>query len=110
MNLKNSVEKSSGNVFKDLGIADHEELLAKAEIARQIGNIIKKRRMSQVKAAKILGLDQPKVSYLIRGKLTGFSIDRLFRLLNALGKDVEIIIKTKPRSHKQAMVSVVATR
>src|SRR6476469_3942811 len=57
------------------------------------GDVIAERKLSQVRAAKLLGIDQPKVSALLRGKLDGFSIDRLFRFLNALGRDVEIVIR-----------------
>ena len=94
-------EESSGNVFADLGLPNPEEALAKAELVRQIGKIIKKKRLSQTKAAKILGINQPKVSALLHGYLTGFSIERLFRFLNDLGQDISIAITpTKKSSEK----------
>jgi predicted XRE-type DNA-binding protein len=93
------IERSSGNVFADLGLKNPEELLAKAELVQRIADIIAERKLTQVRAAKILGIDQPKVSALLRGKLDGFSTDRLFRLLNALGRDVEIAIR--PAKHSQ---------
>lgn len=102
------VKESSGNVFADIGIAEPDEALAKAELARRIADIITKRRLSQVKAAELLGIDQPKVSALMRGRLSGFSTGRLFKLLNALDCDVQIVIKRKPRSRQRAKVSVVA--
>ncbi len=108
MNDSIKAEKSSGNVFADLGVADPEEALAKAELARQISEIISKRHMSQKAAAAILGIDQPKVSALIRGRLSGFSTERLLRFLNDLGRDVEIVIKAKPRSRRRATISVIA--
>ena len=89
------VQASSGNVFADLGLENSDELLVKAELARKIGSIISKQNMTQVQAAEILGIDQPKVSALLNGKLSGFSIVRLFRFLNALGNDVEIVVKTR---------------
>ena len=92
-----SIEESSGNVFADLGLKAPEELLAKAELVQHIANIIAERKLTQVRAAKLLGIDQPKVSALLRGKLDGFSTDRLFRFLNALGRDVEIVIR--PAKH-----------
>ena len=101
------VYESSGNVFADLGLPEPEEALAKAELARRIGGIIKSRRLSQARAADVLGIDQPKVSALLRGRLSGFSTDRLLRFLNALDRDVEIVIKRKPRSRKQAEIRVV---
>ena len=108
MNDSIKAEKSSGNVFADLGVADPEEALAKAELARQISEIISKRHMSQKDAAAILGIDQPKVSALIRGRLSGFSTERLLKFLNDLGRDVEIVIKAKPRSRQRATISVIA--
>jgi predicted XRE-type DNA-binding protein len=101
------VQQSSGNVFADLELPDPEEMLTKAELARQISQIITKRHLTQVEAAELLGIDQPKVSALIRGKLSGFSTERLFRFLNALGRDVEIVVKRKPKSRKEARITVV---
>jgi predicted XRE-type DNA-binding protein len=92
-----SIEESSGNVFADLGLKDPEELLAKAQLVQRIADIIAERKLTQARAAKLLGVDQPKVSALLRGKLGGFSIDRLFRFLNALGRDVEIVIRPARR-------------
>ena len=92
------IEPSSGNVFADLDLKDPEELLAKAELVQRICDIIAERKLTQTRAAALLGIDQPKVSALMRGKLDGFSLDRLFRFLNALGRDVEIVIR--PARHE----------
>jgi predicted XRE-type DNA-binding protein len=92
MNESMKVHKGSGNVFADLGLPNADELLIKAELAHQISELIEARQLTQIAAAKLLGIDQPKVSALIRGKLSGFSIERLFRFLNALGSNVEIHI------------------
>lgn len=108
MQEEESIYESSGNVFADLDLPEPEEALAKAELVRRIGGIIKSRRLNQAQAAALLGLDQPKVSALLRGKLSGFSTDRLLRFLNALDRDVEIVIKRKPRSRKQAEIRVVS--
>jgi predicted XRE-type DNA-binding protein len=104
-----SVQASSPNVFADLGLANPDEMLVKAELARKIGEIITKRHMTQTEAAELLGIDQPKISALMRGKLSGFSTVRLFRFLNALGRDVEIVVKVKPKSRSQAQTRVVAS-
>jgi predicted XRE-type DNA-binding protein len=93
---KIKIEKSSGNVFKDLGLDNSEELLAKAEIASQIYDLIKKKKLSQAKVAKLLKITQPKVSLLLSGKLRGFSLAKLLKFLNILGQDVKI--STKPSS------------
>lgn len=108
MSNKIKVTPSKGNVFADLGVADAEEAFAKAEIASRICDIIAERKLSQTRAATILGIDQPKVSALMRGRLEGFSSDRLFRFLNALDRDVEIVIKPKRREAAHGHVRVVA--
>ncbi len=100
-------EESSGNVFADIGLPNPEEHLAKAEITFQICQIIRARKLTQVQAAKLLGIKQPNVSALMQGHLDGFSAERLFRFLNKLDKSVEIIIRDKPRKAKQAGVRVV---
>jgi predicted XRE-type DNA-binding protein len=97
---------SAGNVFADLGLPDSEERLAKAELARQIGSIIDHRHLTQVEAAGVLGTAQPKVSDLLNGRLAGFSMERLIRFLVALDRDVQIVVRQKPRSHARARVSV----
>lgn len=97
MTRKRDHEQSSGNVFADIGLAEPEEALAKAELARQVAAIIAKRKLTQVEAAQLLDIDQPKVSALLRGRLSGFSTDRLFRFLLALGRDVNIVIKPARR-------------
>jgi len=101
------VEASSGNVFADLEVPNPEEALAKAELARGICAIISERKLTQARTAAILGVDQPKVSALIRGKLDGFSTDRLFRFLNALGQDVEIVVRPRRRHNGQAATRVL---
>lgn len=103
------VQVSSGNVFADLGLENSDELLVKAELARTISSIITKQHITQAEAAELLGIDQPKISALINGKLSGFSTVRLFRFLNALGRDVEIVVKAKPKSRSQAQTRVVAS-
>lgn len=108
MNTDIPVEESSGNVFADLGYPNAEEALTKSRLAQRIAEILKRKRLTQAQAAELLGIDQPKVSKLLRGKLREFSTDRLFRFLNALDQDVEIVVKRKPRSRRQATVSVTA--
>ena len=97
---------SSGNVFADLGLPKPDDLLAKAELAAKIIREIHRRGLTQSEAARILEVDQPKVSALKQGKLTGFSIERLMRLLLLLGRDIEITVKEKPKSRPAAKLSV----
>jgi predicted XRE-type DNA-binding protein len=89
--------EGSGNVFADLGFADAEEMLAKAELAQKIGAILLKRRLTQVQAAEVLGVDQPKISALLCGRLSRFSMEKLMQFLLLLGKDVAITIKPRQR-------------
>jgi predicted XRE-type DNA-binding protein len=108
MKEENKVYHGSDNIFADLGLPNSEERKAKTVLSIQIHDIIKKRHLTQTKAAELLGIDQPKVSALIRGRLTGFSMERLFSFLNALGRDIEIVVKPKPHSRQQAHLRVAA--
>lgn len=90
--MKDKIEISAGNVFEDLGLPDSDELLVKAKLLSQICDIIKQKRLTQTQIAKILDIDQPKVCALLKGRLSGFSTDRLIRFLNALHCDIEIHI------------------
>ena len=86
-------EVSSGNVFADLGFAEPEEELARTALAHRIATIIEDRGLTQAEAAAIMGVNQPKVSELVHGRLEGFSLERLARYLIALGQDVEIVVR-----------------
>jgi predicted XRE-type DNA-binding protein len=97
---------SSGNVFADLGLPNPEEALAKAELAQKIIVLIRKRGLTQIQAAKLLGVDQPKVSALTRGQLAGFSLERLMRFLLRLGQDIKITVQENPHAQSQARVLV----
>lgn len=96
MSDKIKFTQSSGNVFEDLGFADSEERLAKAQIAMRINTLLEKRDLKQKQAAEILGINQPKISALKNGRLSGFSMERLIHFLNLLNQDVDIVIKSRP--------------
>ena len=106
MSKATRVTSSSGNVFADLGLPHADELRAKAELVRQISHITTARGLNQCETATILGTTQPKVSDLLRGRLSGFSMERLIRFLNALDHDVEIVVRRKPRTRQRARVRV----
>ena len=106
MSEDNRVQISSSNVFADLGLPNPQERLVKAELASKISFLIDQKQLTQRSAAEILGIDQPKVSALTRGRLSGFSTTRLLRFLNALGNDVEIIVKPKPETRSEARITV----
>ncbi len=101
------IEKGSENVFDDLSLPNPDVVLAKAELVFRIRGFIEKRKLTQSKAAELLGLDQPKLSKLLRGQTEGYSIERLFKLLNALGQRVEISIV--PNDEKKESRAVVVT-
>ena len=102
------VVRSSSNVFADLGVAEPEEELAKAQLASHIRQVVKRRRLTQIQAAHCMGLDQPKVSALMNGRLAGFSSDRLMRFLAALGQDVEIVVKRGSHRRERGRIRVIA--
>ena len=96
----------SANVFADLGLPDAEELLAKAELAQRISAILAERKLTQVEAARIMQVDQPKVSALTRGRLSEFSLERLMWFLVRLGRDVEIVVKPRGAGRRKARLQV----
>ncbi|AMO74145.1 MULTISPECIES: helix-turn-helix domain-containing protein [Pseudomonas] len=100
-------EEGSGNVYADLGRADAGEMQVKARLASKIGSIIKARHLTQTQAAEILGLPQPKVSDMLRGKFRGISEAKMIDCLARLGRDVQIVVKAAPRSRREGRVEVV---
>lgn len=100
------IHEGSGNIFADLGLPHPEERLAKAVVLMQIRDAIEEQGLTQEQAGRRMRLPQPKVSNLLRGRLEGFSMDRLFRCLNALGRDVEIVITRKPADRERGEVRV----
>jgi predicted XRE-type DNA-binding protein len=106
MTIKKDYVVGSGNVFADLGYARPEEAAAKAELAHKITKIIERRKLTQAEAASLLEVDQPKISALTRGRLSGFSLDRLVRFLVLLGNDVEIVVKEHTRARRRAKLLV----
>jgi predicted XRE-type DNA-binding protein len=97
-------EPSTGNVFADLGLAGAGEHLIKAGLVVRIDRTIRQRKLTQAAAARLMGIDQPKVSGMLAGQFRGYSIERLMRFLVALGHDVEIVVK--PRKHGTAELRV----
>ena len=101
------VERSSGNVFADLGLRDAEVAMARAEIAARVCDVIDSRGLTQAQAAALLQVDQPTVCHLMRGRLKRFSTDRLFRFLRTLDQDIEIVIHPKPARRRNARIRVI---
>ncbi len=99
-------EVGSGNVFADVGLPDPDTALAKAKLARQITAIIEERGWTQTEAAAVLGIDQPKVSNLIRGRLGDFATERLLRFLTRLDRDVDITVSANVSAKRPARIAV----
>ncbi len=100
------VTPSSGNVFEDMGLPDADERLAKAQVAYLISSIIKERGLTQTEAARILGTEQARISSLMRGRLTGFTLDRLFNFLTKLDRNIEVKVTRKPAGQPHGRVFV----
>src|SRR5690348_11072594 len=99
-------QTSTGNVFADLGFEDAEERLLKAKLASKIAQLIQEKGWTQAQTAERIALDQPKVSRLLRGQLSGFSADRLFAVLNRLGHSVEVRISAQAKAPKKSHIRV----
>ena len=108
MKRKIECERGSGNVFADVGLANPEEALAKAEIARHINKLIAERGLTQAEAGGILGVDQSRISALSKGRLTVFSLEKMMQFASRLGNEVEIVIK--PSRHSGIRVRMEAIR
>ncbi len=104
---KDSVVRGSGGVFTDLRLSDAEEKQTKVRLAVTINRIVEQQRMSQAAAAQVLHVNQPKISALANYRLDGFSVERLMNFLNALGQDVEIVIRKAP-PRRAAKIRVTA--
>jgi predicted XRE-type DNA-binding protein len=102
-----AVQEGSGNIFADLGLPDAEELLVKVAVVSRLSDLINERGITQAQVATLLGIDQPKVSALLRGRLRGFSLGRLLSFLIALDQDVDIVVhhKTAQRSRLTVIAS-----
>ena len=98
----------SGNVYADLELPDADEQQIKAQLVMQIARLMKARALTQAELGAIVGLDQPKVSKLLRGHFREFSVARLFSILNRLGYNVEVRIAASAVSPEDARTSVLA--
>ncbi len=100
------IEEGSTNVYADLGRADAGEMLVKAQLATQIASVIKHRGLTQMEAARMMGLTQPKLSLLLRGQFRGVSDSKMLDCLVRLGRRVQIVVGPA-RDDMQARVEVV---
>ena len=101
------VERGLASVYEDLGLPDAAEMHVKAILAAKIGEILKHRHLTQIQAAKILGMPQPKLSAMLRGQFRGISEAKMLECMNRLGRDVEIVVRKPSRSRATGRTSVV---
>jgi len=106
--MNENVTRGSTNVFADLGYPDAEERQTKLRLAYAINEILRQRRLTQVAAAKIFGISQPKISALLHYKLEGLSVERLMTFLTALDRDIEIRIRKKTQRRSPGKITVIA--
>jgi predicted XRE-type DNA-binding protein len=99
-------EEGSGNLYADLGYPDSESMLVRARLVAKIAEIVQRRALTQTRTAEILGLTQPKVSALLKGRFRGISEHRLLECLTRLGRDVHIVIKPTPRSRSNGRMTL----
>jgi predicted XRE-type DNA-binding protein len=105
MEESTKAEISSGSIYAQLGYKNYEEMETKSNLVIEIAKAIKKKKLTQTQAAKILSISQPKLSELLGGRFRGYSVERLMHFLNELGQDIDIIVKSKPRN-RRARVNV----
>jgi predicted XRE-type DNA-binding protein len=101
------VHVGSSNVFADLGLPDAEDQLIKSNIVIELRRLIKERKLNQTAAAKKIGIGQPDLSHILRGRFRGYSVERLMRMLTAFDQDVEI--RSKPRSERNRPGRIIFT-
>ena len=101
------IEKSTSNIYADIGFTNDQEMMVKAGLAEKIGEIIKNRRLTQMEAALILGMSQPKLSSMLRGQFHGISETKMLQCLNKLGRDIQIVVRKANRDQRIGRTSVV---
>ena len=104
--LENTVTPSSGNVYADLEYENQEEMLLKAHLVMLLSKAIKAKDLDRDRAAEVLGLDRSKISDLLRGQFREYSLERLFKFLNAFDLDVEVNVKSKPEDRERSYTTV----
>ena len=102
---KIEAHESSGNIFADLGLPDSEERMLKAGIVVELRRLIKERELTQVKAAKLVGISQPDLSHLLRGDFDDYSAERLMKMLTAFEQDIEIIMKPHRKAGQRGRIT-----
>lgn len=102
------IERSSGNVYADLGFPDAEQMLVKAQLVSKIGEILRERGWTQQQASKVLGIPQPKLSKMLRGQFRGISETKMLECLTKLGRDIQIVIGSEKAPPAVGSVGVIS--
>jgi len=100
-------EVGSGNIFADLGLPNAEEHLLKAGLVVRLGQLIKARKLTQTAAAKLLGVKQPDLSNILRGRFRGYSVGRLMRMLTAFDQDIDIVVRPRKKRGKPGRIALI---
>jgi len=100
-------EVGSGNIFTDIGLPNPEEHLLKAQLVVQLGLLIKARKLTQTAAAKRLGVKQPDLSNILRGRFRGYSVERLMRMLTAFDQDIDIVVRPRKKRGKPGRIALI---
>lgn len=101
------IKKADDNIFVELGFERPEEEAAKVDLAYEIYTILKARKLTQTKAAALLGISQADVSKLVNVRPHGFSLDRLIAILTRLERDIEIRVTKSAGSRRRGKVKAV---
>jgi predicted XRE-type DNA-binding protein len=101
------IKRAAADIYSELGRVDAAEMRVKATLAAAIGDIIKSCRLTQVEAAAILGIPQPKLSGMLRGRFRGISETKMIECMNRLGRDIEIVVRKSPASRSLGRTRVV---
>ena len=99
--------ESSGNVFADLGLPDAEEMLLKSQIVVELHRMMKQRKLTQTAAAKLIGIAQPDLSNILRGRFRGYSVEWLMRMLTAFGQDIDIVVRPPHKARKPGRIRLL---
>lgn len=103
---ENEIQVGSGNVFADLELPDAEEMLLKSSLVIALRRLIEARHLSQTAAAKRIGIGQADLSKLLSGRLRGYAVERLMRMLTAFDQDVEITVRPHARVGEGGRITV----
>lgn len=104
------IEKSTGNVYEDLGSENASEMLVKAQLAATLKDLIASRGITEIQASEAIGLSQPHLSHLLNGQFRDITVSRMLEMIASLGRDIQIVIgpeSTRRSPARQGRVEVI---